>query len=96
VSDLKYRSPEELRQVIRSSESYRETLKTAWEQEEAEANRLLFSAAERRKKWHNVGQRVVWARIYLAQKEVAEVGAERANSGTDTTDNGQHRPAMNE
>lgn len=69
MSDLKHRTADELRRVIRSSETYRASLQASWEKAEVEAAELLKLAADRRQKFHNAGQREVWARIYLARKE---------------------------
>lgn len=69
MSDLRYRSAKDLREIIRAQESYRAALKAEWEQKEAEAAELVKQADDARRRWHNSGQRLTWARIYLARKE---------------------------
>lgn len=68
MSDLKYKSVEDLRQEIASIERYQARLYKEAAIAETEAKRLSFEAAEKRVKAHNAGQRMAWARIYLAQK----------------------------
>jgi hypothetical protein len=70
MSDLKHQDVPELRRRLRQTVSYRADLKRKWETIEEEIARLQASAAEHRRKWHNAGQREVWIRMYLAEKEL--------------------------
>ena len=70
MSDLKHQSPEELRRRIKATELYRQKLQAQWEKAEAEVERLQEESRHARQKYHNMGQRLVWARKYLAEKEI--------------------------
>lgn len=70
MSDLKYRSPEELRDIIRWCESKRTTADEQRKLKRALIVRLEQEAAELDQKIHNIGQKEAWARIWLARKEV--------------------------
>jgi hypothetical protein len=73
MSDLRYQTPDQLRFVIARSVAYRADQLAAAEMAEEQAAALLAAAAEYRKKYHNVGQRETWARIWLARKETGQV-----------------------
>jgi len=68
MSDLKHRTPDELRDQIATCEKSRKRIESQWTWLEAEAERLKAEAAALRKKHHNIGQIEVWARIWLARK----------------------------
>lgn len=76
MSDLKYMTAAQLREEIASISRWR-TTKTAEAQAHegraanlrAQADEEMRSADELRRRAHNMGQREVQARIYLAQKD---------------------------
>jgi len=70
MSDLKHKPPGELRRRIKATELYRQKLQAQWETDEAEVERLQEKIRHARHKYHNMGQRLVWARKYLAEKEI--------------------------
>lgn len=70
MSDLRYRTTDELRAVIRDTTAYRDRLSSEWQADEAEIERLKQRVARKRKTWHDLGQRETWARLYLARKEL--------------------------
>lgn len=70
MSDLRHQSPEELRRRIKATELYRQKLQAQWEEDEVEVGRLQEEIRSARQKYHNMGQRLVWARKYLAEKEI--------------------------
>lgn len=70
MSDLKHRTPEQLRNLIDWCQRTRNSNQEAWLQKEAVAQQLLDEAAELRKKYHNIGQKESWARYWLATKEL--------------------------
>lgn len=63
MSDLKHRTPDELREIIRKGEEYADRL-------DQMAGFMRQTAAATAKKAHNSRQRTTWAKIYLAQKEL--------------------------
>lgn len=71
MSDLRHQTPDELRRRITRDEAYRTEQMASAERFEAEAADLMDRAKACRQRYHNVGQRVVWARKYLAEKELA-------------------------
>lgn len=69
MSNLKHQTPEELRATIAWCVRVRAGHENSWKAKEAEAERLRAEAAEHRKTWHNIGQKEVWARLYLARSD---------------------------
>ena len=77
MSDLRYRTPGELRDIIARGEAWQaaefrkaNALEAQASSMEAEAQRIRHQVAQKRRSAHNSGQRITWARIYLAQKEI--------------------------
>lgn len=70
MSDLKHRSVDDLRAIIRSCENKRAQHERSWKNKEVLIEQLRQEIAEHRKAYHNIGQREAWARIYLARKEL--------------------------
>lgn len=68
MSDLKHKTPAELRAEIASISKWRAAREAEACEKEAQAEALKREAAELRVRSHNMGQREAWARIYLAQK----------------------------
>lgn len=77
MSTLKYENPERLREIIKSGQEraqlMRERADALTSNADAlrqEAERLAAEAAELRMQAHNSLQRVTWAKVYLARKEL--------------------------
>lgn len=75
MSDLKHKTPAELRDEIVSISKWRagkEAEAVAREERAAhlrrQADEEVAAANELRRRAHNMGQREAWARIYLAEK----------------------------
>lgn len=68
MSDLKHKTPAELRAEISSISKWRADREAEACRKEAQAEALKQEAATLRVRSHNMGQREAWARIYLAQK----------------------------
>ena len=68
MSDLKYKSADELRSIISWCEKKRNQNKETWELKELLADKLISEAKQLRATDNNIGQKEAWARIYLARK----------------------------
>ena len=68
MSDLKHRSPDELRQLIKWCERKRAEHRSSREVKEAEIERLKLEISDHGQAMNNIGQKEVWARKYLADK----------------------------
>lgn len=73
MSDLKYRSPDELRGIIGWCEDKRATMNEQSKLKRALAVRLEEEARQLDHQSHNIGQKEAWARIWLARKETGQV-----------------------
>lgn len=73
MSDLKHRSPDELRDLIRWCQSKRQTQAAQSKLKRTLAEKLLREAAELDRLDHNIGQKEAWARIWLARKETGQM-----------------------
>lgn len=69
MSNLKYKSASELRDIISWCERKRQENQELWQLKEGLAEKLVNEARDLRVKYHNIGQKEAWARIYLAQKD---------------------------
>ena len=72
MSDLKYKTPSELRALIAHGESARNKLMAQALFHENEADKHSNLAKSYRKDYHNRGQRIAWARTWLARKETGQ------------------------
>lgn len=68
MSNLKHKTDDELRSLIAWCKRKREDLLADAARKEAEAEALVAEAARLRHDQHNIGQKEVWARYYLAQR----------------------------
>jgi predicted RNase H-like nuclease (RuvC/YqgF family) len=68
MSDLKHMSVDALRAEVSSLSRYRNRLESEWTAAEQQVETIQRDIAAKRQKYHNLGQRESWARIYLAQK----------------------------
>ena len=73
MSDLKHRTPEQLRSLIAWCERKQAEQRDNWTEKEEIVAILQAEIAEHRRTFHNVGQKAVWARIWLARKETGVV-----------------------
>lgn len=71
MSDLTHKSADELRKLVSWCEQKRSDHRAEWESKEAEIERLKDEVANHRRLHGNIGQKMVWARIYLAKKTPA-------------------------
>ena len=69
MSNLRYKSASELRDIINRCQKQREANKEKWELKEKLAENLLSEARALRSMDNNIAQKEVWARIYLARIE---------------------------
>lgn len=79
MSDLRHKSPTELREIISRGEAYRAKRYAEADAHDANASALEAAALELRKKAQtlrmeagNSYQRTVWAKTYLARKETGQ------------------------
>lgn len=72
MSDLKHQDIPELRRRLRSVIKYREDKTRQLERLEKEIKVLQDEISETKRQRNNVGQKEVWIRYYLAQKEIEE------------------------
>lgn len=68
MSDLKHKTPAELRAEIANISKWRAGKEAEAKEKEARAASLLVEASQLRQRAYNMGQREAWARIYLAEK----------------------------
>lgn len=68
MSDLKHKTPAELRAEITSISRWRASKEREATEKEAQAASLLVEASQLRQRAHNMGQCEAWSRIYLAEK----------------------------
>jgi len=68
ASDLKHKTPAELRDEIASMSKWRAQKEAEAAKLEQDAAAMVAEASSLRTRAHNLGQREAWARMYLAQK----------------------------
>ncbi len=68
MSDLKHRSVDELRSLVHWCERKRNENREGWEAKEAQIEALKEQISKHRMTYNNIGQKMTWARIYLARK----------------------------
>ena len=73
MSNLKHQTPEQLRSLIKWCERKQAEHRADWTDKEEMIAALQAEIEEHRRTFHNIGQKAVWARIWLARKELGEV-----------------------
>ena len=73
MSDLKHHTPDELRNLIRWCEAKRAENDHLRKVKRAQIDLLEQEVAELGRKNNNIGQKEVWARIWLARKETGQI-----------------------
>ena len=73
MSDLKHRTPEQLRSLIKWCEQKQAEHRADWAAKEDMVAALQAEIDEHRRTYHNIGQKAAWARIWLARKELGMV-----------------------
>lgn len=68
MSDLKYKTPDELRGLIKWCEAAKKKHDEDRKSKLEQIERLHAEVSEHGKSIHNIGQKEAWARIHLARK----------------------------